>query len=377
MKILMIAMKSIHFKRWTSQLENSGHKVYWFDILNGGYIKELPWVEQITDWRYKGGNYKGRYLLKKTLPRVHKWLENDLLKTLEKIIANIEPDVVHSFVMYNCTAPILGLMKKNKIPWIYSAWGNDLYYYQRFETYKKEIITTLPFVDYLFADCKRDVLLARKLGFKGVSLGVFPGGGGYHLDLINQPIKEVEERAYLIIKGYQGEKHRGLNVLKAIEGLENLPPIIIFSADEVVYDYYQNSSLLLQHNIKVYKKDAGLSHKELCKLMNASLVYVGNNLSDGMPNTLLESICFGAFPIQSNPGGASAEIIDDGDNGLLINDCEDIEEIREKIAFALENKTLLKKAFKINMQKRETIEFNYIRKKVLEKYAITSNEKVN
>ena len=31
----------------------------------------------------------------------------------------------------------------------------------------------------MFADCDRDRILAKNLGFKGKYLGTFPGGGGY------------------------------------------------------------------------------------------------------------------------------------------------------------------------------------------------------
>lgn len=65
--------------------------------------------------------------------------------------------------------------------------------------------------------------------------------------------------------------------------------------------------------------------------MGQSIVYIGNNISDGIPNTVLEAMIMGAFPIQSNPGGATAEIIEEGNNGFLIHNPEDIEEIKKLI----------------------------------------------
>lgn len=375
MKILIVAMRSLHATRWVSQLKESGHEVFYFDILNGGYIKEWDWVIQHTNWRYKFGNFKGRYFVKKYFPKMHKLFENNVEKEFENVLNKVKPDVVHSFVMYISCSPIFKVMRKNNhIKWIYSVWGNDLYFNKNIPKYKKEIDKVLPNIDYLFADCKRDLLLAKELGFKGQILGDFPGGGGYHIDMIEEEIKKIHERKYILIKGYHSEKHRGLQVLKAIELINDLPDIIIFSADKIVYDYINSSNKLLSKNIKTYRIEDPINHIDFCKMMNRSLIYIGNNLSDGLPNTLLEAICFGAFPIQSNPGGASAEIIADGMNGILINDCEDVAEIKLKIEKTLADKELLLSAFEMNMKLRQKLEFNFIRDKVLEKYNSIEND---
>jgi hypothetical protein len=40
-RILLIAMPSIHFKKWVKHLSASGHELFWFDILNKGAQKDL------------------------------------------------------------------------------------------------------------------------------------------------------------------------------------------------------------------------------------------------------------------------------------------------------------------------------------------------
>lgn len=367
MKILLVSMNSIHFRRWTSQLKNAGHEVYWFDSLGAGEkVQELDWLEQRTDWRLRVK--KGRYAFKK-IPMLSKLNERSIEQAFSRCLTEIKPDIVHSFVLYMSCFPILQVMKNNKhISWIYSAWGNDLFYYQHKPKYRKEIIAVLPELDYMFADCQRDIDLAYKLGFNGQSLGVFPGGGGYHFDIIEEPIKEMSERKGILIKGYQGEKHRGLNVLKAIELLNTNESYTFFSTDPLLIDYYENSEELKRKDITFYTSKKRLTHKELCQKMNDSLIYVGNNLSDGMPNTLLEAICFGAFPIQSNPGGASAEIIENGVNGLLINNCEDVTEIKNLIEQALNDTKLMEKALKYNLGLRQQLDYDKIKNAVVNQY---------
>ena len=75
MKILLVSMPSIHFSRWTAQLRDAGHEVHWFDILNGGYNKDLEWITQHTNWRYRFGGFRGRIFLKRHLPGIHQLLE--------------------------------------------------------------------------------------------------------------------------------------------------------------------------------------------------------------------------------------------------------------------------------------------------------------
>lgn len=369
MRILIVSMRSIHIIRWVSQLKDSGHEVYYFDILDGGYIKEWGWVTQFSNWRYKFGNFKGRFFIKKHLPKIHSLLENNVEKAFSKTLDIVKPDVVHSFVLYISCTPIFNVMQNYKqIKWVYSAWGNDLYFNKNKPEYKTEILKILPVLDYMFADCKRDLNLALELGFKGTILGDFPGGGGYHLDMISESIRNVDQRDGIIMKGYHGEKHRALQVLKALELIEKVPKLIIFSADNGVYEYCKNSGKLKASDVTIYRMHEHINHKNLCKLMNSSLIYIGNNLSDGLPNTLLESICFGAFPIQSNPGGASAEVITHEKNGLLINNCDDVSEIKLNIEKALSNKKMLKEAFKFNMEFRNKLEYKFIKNQVVEKY---------
>ena len=128
-------MSSLHFFRWSVQLEDAGHEVYWFDILDGSPTERLPWVRKINGWRLKYPNLKGRYFIKQKLPFIYKFvkplIENSVEKAFEKTLLEVKPDLVHSFVLYISCTPILQVMMKHKkMPWIYSSWGSDLYYFQ-------------------------------------------------------------------------------------------------------------------------------------------------------------------------------------------------------------------------------------------------------
>lgn len=348
MKILLISMSSIHAIRWIENLKDTSYELYWFDVIGKGKLQTLDSVRQFTDWKNrKIPHIKGEYLLSKKAPFLYEkilpFVEVTANEELEKIILEIQPDIVHSFEMQNCSYPILKTMQKYpKIKWLYSCWGNDLYYFQQFSSHLKKINQVLQRVDFLHTDCQRDFILAKKHGFSGVHSGVVPGGTGYKLDELQSYKLPISERKIILVKGYEHILGRGLNIIKALHTIQDRIQdydVVVFGAHNEVIEYIKSNQL----NFKVYDRHE-LSHHELMELMGKSLFYIGNSISDGMPNTLLEAIVMGAFPIQSNPGGATEEIITNGVNGFLIENPESVSEIKMLILQAISNFQMVEKA---------------------------------
>jgi glycosyltransferase involved in cell wall biosynthesis len=358
-------MNSIHFRRWVSQLEDSDHEVFWFDIKDQGYITSLSWVHQVTGWKKGFLKRRGRTFLKKRLPKIYTVLEKKYDYKVEnafaKAIQEIQPDIIHSFALYISCTPILEVMKRYiKVPWLYSSWGSDLYYFQNIPEYLKDIKAVLPRVTHLMTDCLRDEIIARKHGFRGEYCGVFPGGGGFDLNQMKPWILEVKERTTILVKGYQGRSGRAIEVLNALEGMKeylNAYQIVVFGAAPEVVNFCKNSLL----DIEVHRL---LKHQEVLKLMGQALIYIGNSNSDGMPNTLLEAICMGALPIQSNPGGATEEMIDDGINGFLIEDPLDVLEMQKTFKKALLNEAVVESAFNKNQEIKHKLSKQIIQEEV-------------
>ncbi len=381
MKILMVSMSSIHFFRWTKQLKNSDHRVFWFDVLGSGEkVEKINWINQFVNWKLRW-NYLGRIFIKKNIPLAYKFIQkiNDrnTAKQFEKVLKQVKPDVVHSFALYVSCTPILSIMKRyENIKWIYSSWGSDLFYFQNKPSYLNDIKKVLPKIDYLFTDCNRDFKIAKKYGFKGEFLGVFPGGGGFEFKKFNRYKIPLSKRKIILVKGYQGRSGRAIPVIKALEKLsEELIEyeIVVFGADNEVFDYVKQRKINQHNNLKIFRK---LPYPDIIKLMGESLIYIGNSNSDGIPNTLLEAICMGAFPIQSNPGDVTEEIIQNNINGILINDCENIKEIKSLILKVLSDSELIESAFLIN-QKEVKYQFDRekIRQNVLSKYSKIEKDK--
>ncbi len=376
MKILMVSMFINHFFNWVLQLEESGHEVYWIDVSGrNSYVKRIDFVHQTAIWKRKF-EYPGRHWIKKNLSPldlfIEKYNKKEFTEVFQQKLKEIQPDIVHSFELHSSCIPILEIMNKHpKIKWIYSCWGNDLFYYQNDQEKLIGIKAVLSRIDYMFTDCKRDSFIAEKHGFKGENLGAFPGGGGYELEHFKSQIKEFNSRTVILIKGYHHIFGRGNYVLDALlEIKEEIKDfnIVVFGAHPKLLKFVDNPEFQSMKNLTI---KGSMARGEILELMGQSLIYIGNSISDGMPNTLLEAIVMEAFPIQSNPGGSTAEIIEHGKNGFLIEDPEDIEEIALLIKQAIKDPELLRSGIAYNTAKiKPMLERNYIKDQVLKKYKL-------
>ncbi|QIH39524.1 glycosyltransferase family 4 protein [Flavobacterium sp. Sr18] len=379
MKILFISMPSVHVIRWIANLKDTSYELYWFDVLGRGRLETLDSVRQFTAWKKRKLPYnKGEYFLGKRFPFLYKtiqpFLEVTANEALEKIILQIQPDIVHSFEMQSCSYPILKTMRKYpNIKWLYSCWGSDLFYYQQFPNHLNEIKKVLKKINYLHTDCTRDLVLARQFGFSGTHVGVIPGGAGYDLSLLDEFKQPICHRKIILVKGYEHQFGRGLNIVKALHLLEHEIQdfeVVVFGAHTKVIDYIEFNHL----NFKFFDRQV-LSHQELMALMGKSLLYIGNSISDGMPNTLLEAIVMGVFPIQSNPGGTTAEIVNHKKNGLLIDNTEDVAAIKDLIILAISNSKMRTNAFEENqIISRNYLDYNSNQQKIVDLYQKIEND---
>ena len=369
MKILMVSIPSLHFFRWANQLKDAGHEVYWFDITGMSKpVEKISWINQKVDWKLKW-EYPGRIFIKNRFSKLYQFIqrfnENKTTTVFKDYLQTIQPDVVHSFALYLSCSPIIEIMEKySNQKWIYSSWGSDLFYFQTKLNYLKDIKRVLPRINNLFTDCNRDYEIAKSYGFNGEFLGVFPGGGGFQLTEMESYKLPLNERKTILIKGFQGRSGRAIPVLKAVLSLKNELTnydIVVFGADPETIQFVNQTSFSEWGNFEILGK---ILHTDVLKLMGKSLIYIGNSNSDGMPNTMLEAICMGAFPIQSNPGGATAEVIQNGINGLLIEDCEDVNDISVLICEALQLKDLNYD----NSKLISSLDFQFIEEKIKEIY---------
>ncbi len=355
MKVLMVAIPNHHFFQWVNQLEDSGYDVYWFDVTDGGpKSPKIKWVTQIKGWKLKW-DFPFRSTIKKRLPKLYESIqkvnENSVISAFNRVIHDIKPDIVHCFEMQLAGLPILPIMEQNKIPFIYSSWGSDVFYFEQLGVSKQELQQFYKRANYLITDCKRDFDLATKEGFKNQFLGVFPGNGG--LTIETSKIKPFDKRPLILIKGYDDGVGKASKVFEALQFVSKdlllNKHIVIYSADDSILQQIKSSKTLSELGITFYSRHAFIQNEDLLTIMGQSCIHIANSISDGMPNALLEAMSMGAFPIQSNPGLVTEEVITHGKNGYLITDPLDQTEIAKHLKNALQNHELRQQAQDFNV----------------------------
>lgn len=385
MKLLFVAMHiSIHTARWLAQLKSTGWDVYLFPV-HFENPNPHPNISDITLFRSK--NFHGIEVdqsisvmeIEDYLPWYNRVmsgigrLRQNHAYWLARVIDRLAPDIVHSMEMQHAAYLTYDAIKycKTQFPlWIYSCWGSDIYYYQQFDEHKIRIRNVLERCDYLFTDTKRDVGLAEKYGFTGELLGVFPGVGGFKIDEMRSlaPYVRPSSRKTIVIKGYTGWVYRPFTIIAALneclEELQGYTLAIYLPVGDEILSRAQEVCRKIGTELVVLNHGP---HEDVVKLFASARVSLASSISDGTPNSMLESMVMGALPIQSDTV-STGEWIEDGVNGFLAGP-EDIEAYARALRVALTDDALVDRAAEENysMLKRR-IDYAVVHPQIIDAY---------
>jgi hypothetical protein len=379
LKILFVAMAfSVHTAGWVSQLRDTGWDVEVFDMTGMGAIPELSGVIARESSNVRMANYVSRFpmvtgFVRHRLPALARLVVPSRIDSLARLIRRFEPDILHSLEMQTESYPLLevrhGLGGKFSMPWVYSSWGIDLYWYGKQPEHQMRVREVMGACDYYIADCQRDVALATEYGFKGELLGVFPGAGGFdiHGMRVSMQPGAISTRRTIALKGYQSWKNRAITVLQAMElcadALKGYT-VVVYGAQDGVPKVAQQVSEATGIKIEV------LGHiplATLTELLGRSRMAIGVAITDGTPVSMLEAMVMGALPIQSDTI-STAEWIKHGENGLLVPP-EAPEAIADAIRRAVSDDDLVNRAAELNLKvAQERLDQKVIRPQVIQMY---------
>lgn len=393
LRILLVAMAdSVHTARWLNQLRNQDWDVHLFPVsekplhvdlrdvtIHGSVRRRRPDLDPTV--RQQGIAWplpRGSVRLAWTLERVPLMSRS---ARLARVIASLRPDVLHSLEMQHAAYLTLDsrclLSGERFPPWIYSSWGSDLYFFGRKDGHGDRIKAVLAACDYLITDCERDRVLAAEFGFGGTFLGVFPGPGGFDTERMRRFRRPspVSSRRVIALKGAHNERFvgRALVALEAIRRVADLLrdyEIVIYSAEPSVRDAADELARTARIRITLLP----YSHPdEIVELMGRARVAIMVNVSDGTPNSMLEAMIMGAFPIQSDTI-STREWISDGENGLLVPP-EDTDAVERALRRALADDGLVEQAARINEELTATrIAYRHVAPRVVEVYRRVASE---
>jgi hypothetical protein len=277
-------------------------------------------------------------------------------KQLQEIIAAWQPDLVHALRI-----PFEGMLASctpANIPLVISIWGNDLTLHTRgSSSMRRWTRRTLQRADGLLADAGRDLRLAVQWGFEQQkSALVVPGSGGIDLAEILHSQEKPDVSRWISSQGKYVINPRGLRpgyintreFFQAAQLVLLKDPNVTFLCPAMEG---QEEALQYTHQYHVEKNVLllpYLTQSELWQLFRACQVSVSISTHDGTPNTLLEAMSCGCFPIAGDLESLR-EWITPGVNGFLV-DAYKPEEIARAILTALEEKDLREKAKDFNFQ---------------------------
>jgi len=181
-------------------------------------------------------------------------------------------------------------------------WGSDIFWFQRFPKHKAKLEKLLQLADVYSAECERDVVLARNLGFTGQAMPVIPNAGGFSEADLTIPLLDPSERRTIALKGYHGWVGRAKVSLEAVREMsEELQghKIIVYSANKSVLKIARQVARQTGLEIKAFGK-VTMSHKQALEMFAISKIYVRLSESDGISTSMLEAMAMGAIPVQTS-----------------------------------------------------------------------------
>lgn len=275
------------------------------------------------------------------------------------LITSINPDVVHALRI-----PFEGILAAKatpaQFPLVISVWGNDFTLFgDRNPLISRQTRQALERADALLCDCRRDLMLAeRDWGFSPHKpAAILPGAGGIQTSLFNSEgdATELRERfdipidAPVIInpRGFRGYVRNDVFFQSIPLVLEKAPRSVFLcvgmQANPVAEKWIDR--LAIRESVRLLP---AVPHKEMARLFRLADVSVSPSLHDGTPNSLLEAMACGSFPVAGDIESVREWIVD-GENGLLC-DPTDRHSLGRAVTRALEDRSLRERARVYNVR---------------------------
>jgi glycosyltransferase involved in cell wall biosynthesis len=264
---------------------------------------------------------------------------------LANLAGRIKPELVHAMRI-----PYEGMLASRAslpMPVLISIWGNDFTLHARSNPWMAAYTRlALQGASALHTDCRRDLRLAQEWGFpSGRPDIVLPGNGGVQLDVFYPPAERAPEPVIINPRGFRAYVRNDTFFRAVPMVLGKLPQarfLCTGMADEP-------QALRWQERYGIAKSVELLpqqSRKQMADLFRRAQVAVSPTTHDGTPNTLLEAMACGCFPVAGDIESLR-EWITPGENGLLV-DPGDASAVANAILEAFARTELLERAAKVN-----------------------------
>jgi glycosyltransferase involved in cell wall biosynthesis len=274
-------------------------------------------------------------------------------RSLRAIIEEIKPDLIHAMrIPYE---GMLAARAKPKMPLVVSVWGNDFTLHAKSNLFVAMATRrTMQAADALHSDTQRDLRLASSYGFDEKKPGlVIPGNGGIRSEIF-YPLPDETDEGKTVAR-LRVINPRGLRAYVRNDVFFQAIPKVLVQRPEVRF-YCPSMEGEPEAQRWVDKLGIGdyvslmpkLRPRALADSYHSAQVMVSPSTHDGTPNSLLEAMACGTFPVCGDLESIR-EWITHGENGLLV-DPTSPKLLSDAIVWALKDNAMRKRAAKINAQ---------------------------
>jgi len=267
----------------------------------------------------KGGMWGASTLKLRTV--IRQWLGPLTIfrasRQLRRFIEMVKPDIIHAMRI-----PYEGMLAADAAgfaPLVVSVWGNDFTLHAPATPLMRHYTEwTLQVADALHADCQRDIRLGKQMGFAlDRPTLVTPGNGGIRADVFYPP--QSPQTAPLVVNP------RGFRAYVRNDTFFAAIPLVLKERPDARFACAAMSGVreAVETVARLGVESAvellpARPHAQMAELFRAAQVVVSPSTHDGTPNTLLEAMACGSFPVAGDLDSIR-EWIQPGENGLLVD----------------------------------------------------------
>ena len=294
-----------------------------------------------------------RHLARNAIPtglrtRIRQWFGPFSLSKaaakLAQIQGEIQPDLVHAMrIPYE---GMLAAVADLSAPLVISVWGNDFTLHAPSTPLTRRYTRlALQRACAIHVDCNRDLRLAREWGFAEQKPSiVLPTSGGIQTDTF-YPREQGDILTVINPRGFRAYV-RNDSFFRAIPTVLRRHPQVQFLCPAMEAEtraLQWVAEMKIEGSVQLLPRQ---SRSQMADLFRRSHVVVSPTTHDGTPNTLLEAIACGCFPVAGDLESLREWILP-GMNGLLV-DPSDPQALADSICLALEDSALRQRAAEHN-----------------------------
>lgn len=267
-------------------------------------------------------------------------------RRLRRLIADLRPDLVHAMrIPYEGMTAALA---DPPAPLLVSVWGNDFTLHAPSNPWMASYTRrTLHRLDGLHADCRRDVRLAREWGLDARRpVFVLPGAGGVQSELFYPPPEPVSAPCIIQPRGVRAYVKNDIFYQAIPLVLKECPQAHFICPNMAGEQRAQRwvTAMGVAASVDLLPRQTRAQMGDLFRLAR---VIVSPTVHDGTPNTLLEALACGCFPVAGDLESLR-EWITPGENGLLV-DLQSPEPLAQAILRGLKDDDLRRRALPVNL----------------------------